>query len=110
MFSFKEIGPIMRKARKQNKMTIKQVSELTGINADTISDLEHGKTNMKVFTLLDELVKIYHIRFIPEESDEKFISKVAGRKKLSSAARQKITQIILEDRKKYRNRINNHKE
>lgn len=61
MFLFKEIGPIMRKARKKNKLTIKEVSEITGLNADTISDLENQKTNMKIFGLLDHLVHLYKL-------------------------------------------------
>lgn len=100
MFSFKEIGPIMQKARKQNKMTIKQVSEKTGINTDTISDLENGKTNMKIFGLLDDLVKIYHIQFIPEKIEEKFISEIAEDKELSEKAKKKIHKIVVEDLKK----------
>ena len=61
MFLFKDIGPIMKRARKKNKLTIRDVSEITGLNADTISDLENQRTNMKIFTLLDHLVHLYKL-------------------------------------------------
>lgn len=98
MFSFRNIGPVMRQARKQNKLTIKQVARMTGTNADTISDLENQQTNMKMLGLLDDLVKLYHIDYIPEQPDEDFVS-VMGHKKLSPAARKKISKIISEDQK-----------
>lgn len=97
MFSFRTIGPFMRKKRKESGYTIKQIAAKTGMNADTISDLENQKTNMKILGLLDQMVKLYHIDEIPSDDEEYDLFSKAVLSRLSPGVREKIVKIIEED-------------
>lgn len=96
MFLFKDIGPIMKRARKKNKLTIRDVSEITGLNADTISDLENQRTNMKIFTLLDHLVHLYKLdRY---ENPELALTTFQIFEDLSDEAIAEIVAVVKKDR------------
>jgi transcriptional regulator with XRE-family HTH domain len=47
----KEMGGKIKKLRRSKKMTLQQVSELTGFNITAISFLENGRSNPHLLTI-----------------------------------------------------------
>ncbi|MFY9177982.1 MAG: cupin domain-containing protein [Caldicoprobacterales bacterium] len=48
-----QIGAQIKKLRKKNQMTLKQLSELTGLSVGFLSQLERGMTSVAIDTLLN---------------------------------------------------------
>ena len=55
-----KVGPVLRRLRKERKMTVDYVSEVTGLSTSTINQLEQGGRNlsMKSLYILNKLVEI----------------------------------------------------
>ncbi len=58
------LGHILKKLRKESRLTLKQVSEITGIPVSTINGYELGKVNPSV-TKLMKLLECYRVHIIP---------------------------------------------
>ncbi len=45
------VGPVLRQLRKERKMTVDYVSEVTGLSTSTINQLEQGGRNLSMKSL-----------------------------------------------------------
>ncbi len=59
-FMYKSIGEKLRSMRKQNKQTLKKVSQKTGLSVSFISDMERGVTDPSLKTII-KLAKFHNI-------------------------------------------------
>ncbi len=46
-----KVGPVLRRLRKERKMTVDYVSEVTGLSTSTINQLEQGGRNLSMKSL-----------------------------------------------------------
>ena len=56
------IGCKLRKLRIENGMSIRQLSELTGVNHSNISAIENGKYNARLDTC-EKFEKVFNVKF-----------------------------------------------
>lgn len=68
MTTLSEIGAALRAERKRQKLYQKQVAEAAGIHRNTLADLEAGKGNVELNTLIAVCDQLgLAIRIVPKE-------------------------------------------
>ncbi len=78
-----ENGPILRSIRKQKKLTVDEVCEITGISTSTLNQIEQGGRNLSM-RMLFILMEVYEVdantmlNISPISNDESIDEKMNG--------------------------------
>lgn len=90
------IGELLKAIRESKNLTLKQLSELSGVGASSISDIENGKAlNPRIETLVNlsnALDTPLNVLLDREEVDENKIKEYMGENKIFFSRFDKLSQ------------------
>lgn len=91
---FSELGPYFKEYREMTGLTPNAVSKMVHVDNETITKLENCDSNMKLFRMLDDLMKVYHMEIIPISQSDKKAELTVNLDNLSPAHRRIFAKMI----------------
>lgn len=89
------VGEIIRKIRKEKKMTLVQIAEITGLSHPYLSQLENGKKKNPSFETLDKIAQSLGMDYFELMIQAGFLSREDGeyRRKAKKESQDRLKEV-----------------